>query len=139
MLRKPTSYGVEALKIDFTTTCENHFTIISGLAEGIDAAAHNITLNEGGQTIGVLGGGLLIYIQKVICQLAEEYDESRLLVSETPPTRRAEPWMFPMRNRIISGLSKALFVVEARKEVVHLSQHKQPSNKEGMFLRYLEV
>ncbi len=112
--RKPTAYGIEALKIILPPLVENHFTIISGVAEGIDAAAHIITLNKGGQTIGVLGGGLLNIYPKSNLQLAMTMMKQGLLVSEIPPTRRAEPWMFPMRNRIISGLSKALFVVEAK-------------------------
>lgn len=112
--RRPTAYGLQALKIILPTLVEKNFTIISGVAEGIDAAAHLITLDKGGQTIGVLGGGLLHIYPKSNLQLALTMMKQGLLVSETPPERRAEPWMFPMRNRIISGLSKSLFVVEAK-------------------------
>lgn len=113
--RKPTTYGIEALKIILTPLVEKNFTIISGLAEGIDAAAHHMTLNNGGKTIGVLGGGLYHIYPKSNIQLATRMMNGGLVLSETPPARRAEPWMFPMRNRIISGLSQALFVVEAMK------------------------
>lgn len=112
--RKPTSYGLDALKKIVPRLIEKNFTIISGVAEGIDAAAHIITLNEGGQTIGVLGGGLLHIYPKSNLQLAMTMMKRGLLLSEIPPIRRAEPWMFPMRNRIISGLSQGLFVVEAK-------------------------
>lgn len=112
--RKPTTYGLEALKMILPTLIEKNFTIISGVAEGIDAAAHIITLKNAGQTIGVLGGGLLNIYPKSNLQLALTMMKQGLLVSEIPPTRRAEPWMFPMRNRIISGLSQSLFVVEAK-------------------------
>lgn len=112
--RKPTTYGLEAINTILPTLVEKNFTIISGVAEGIDAAAHIITLNNGGQTIGVLGGGLLNIYPKSNLKLAMEMMKRGLLISETPPIRRAEPWMFPMRNRIISGLSQALFVVEAK-------------------------
>ncbi len=112
--RKPTTYGLEALKTILPPLVEMNFTIISGVAEGIDAAAHHITLSRGGQTIGVLGGGLLNIYPKSNLQLAMTMMKEGLLVSEIPPTRRAEPWMFPMRNRMISGLSKGLFVVEAK-------------------------
>lgn len=112
--RKPTTYGLEALKMILPKLVEEKFTIISGLAEGIDAAAHMITLQNSGQTIGVLGGGLLHIYPKSNLQLAMTMMKKGLLVSEIPPIRRAEPWMFPMRNRIISGLSQALFVVEAK-------------------------
>lgn len=112
--RKPTNYGLESLKMILPTLVDKNFTIISGVAEGIDAAAHVITLQKDGQTIGVLGGGLLHIYPKSNLQLALTMMKKGLLVSEIPPTRRAEPWMFPMRNRIISGLSEALFVVEAK-------------------------
>lgn len=114
--RRPTTYGVEALKLILPTLIEHNFTIISGVAEGIDSAAHIITLNKGGQTIGVLGGGLLNIYPKSNLQLAMTMMKEGLLVSEIPPTRRAEPWMFPMRNRIISGMSNAVFVIEAKEK-----------------------
>jgi DNA processing protein len=112
--RNPTQYGLEALKRILPTLVEKNFTIISGVAQGIDAAAHIMTLNNSGQTIGVLGGGLLHIYPKSNLRLAMTMMQRGLLISEIPPTRRAEPWMFPLRNRIISGLSQALFVVEAK-------------------------
>lgn len=84
------------------------------MAAGIDAESHKITLREGGDTIGVLGGGLKQIYPKSNFTLAEEIMNKGLLISETPPEVKAEPWMFPLRNRIISGLSQGVFVVEAK-------------------------
>lgn len=112
--RKPTSYGIEALNLILPPLIKQDFTIISGVAEGIDAVAHQVTLRENGQTIGVLGGGLFHLYPKSNLQLALTMMKRGLLLSEMPPARRSEPWMFPMRNRIISGMSQGLFVVEAR-------------------------
>ncbi|MDF9762415.1 DNA processing protein [Peribacillus simplex] len=114
--RKPTSYGLEALKTILLPLVKKKFVIISGVAAGIDAEAHKITLGEGGDTIGVLGGGLLQIYPKSNISLAREIINKGLLLSETPPEKRAEPWMFPLRNRIISGLSLGIFVVEAKEK-----------------------
>ncbi|MGW8425593.1 DNA-processing protein DprA [Peribacillus simplex] len=112
--RKPTSYGLEALKSILLPLVKKKFVIISGVAAGIDAESHKITLREGGDTIGVLGGGLMQIYPKFNVTLAEEIINKGLLISETPPEMKAEPWMFPLRNRIISGLSQGVFVVEAK-------------------------
>ncbi|WP_349729637.1 DNA-processing protein DprA [Peribacillus frigoritolerans] len=112
--RKPTSYGLEALKSILLPLVKKKFVIVSGVAAGIDAESHKITLREGGDTIGVLGGGLMQIYPKSNVTLAEEIVNKGLLISETPPEMKAEPWMFPLRNRIISGLSQGVFVVEAK-------------------------
>ncbi|WP_458352880.1 DNA-processing protein DprA [Peribacillus frigoritolerans] len=112
--RKPTTYGLEALKTILLPLVKKKFVIISGVAAGIDAESHKITLREGGETIGVLGGGLKRIYPKSNITLAEEIMSKCLLISETPPEVKAEPWMFPLRNRIISGLSQGVFVVEAK-------------------------
>ncbi|CAK6472332.1 DNA-processing protein DprA [Peribacillus castrilensis] len=112
--RKPTSYGLEALKTILLPLVKKKFVIISGMAAGIDAESHKIALREGGDTIGVLGGGLKQIYPKSNFTLAEEIMNKGLLISETPPEVKAEPWMFPLRNRIISGLSQGVFVVEAK-------------------------
>ncbi|MDP1417952.1 DNA-processing protein DprA [Peribacillus simplex] len=112
--RKPTTYGLEALKTILLPLVKKRFVIISGVAAGIDAESHKITLREGGDTIGVLGGGLMQIYPKSNVTLAEEIINKGLLISETPPEMKAEPWMFPLRNRIISGLSQGVFVVEAK-------------------------
>lgn len=112
--RKPSISGLQALKSLLPPLVQAGYLIISGVAVGIDAAAHHLTLKEKGKTIGVLGGGHFHIYPKGNSPLAREIMKNGLLISETPPQRRAEPWMFPMRNRIISGLSRGVLVVEAR-------------------------
>lgn len=112
--RKPSKYGQEALKLILPPLLHKGYVIISGGAAGIDALSHKISLYEKGKTIGVLGGGHFYIYPKENMPLAIEIMKKGLLISEVPPARRPEPWMFPMRNRIISGLSQGVFIIEAK-------------------------
>jgi len=90
------------------------FVIVSGLARGIDGAAHQASLEVGGHTVAVLGSGLDKIYPADHRTLAEAIvDEGSLLLSEWPPDWAPKPHHFPIRNRLISGLSQAVIVVEA--------------------------
>jgi DNA processing protein len=89
------------------------FTVVSGLARGIDAAAHRGALAAGGRTIAVLGSGLLEMYPPEHEKLADEVAASGYLLSESPPRMKPLSGAFPQRNRIISGLSVGTIVVEA--------------------------
>ena len=87
-------------------------TVVSGLARGVDSAAHRGAL-ETGRTIAVLGSGLDRIYPREHAALADEIARAGLVVSEYPPGTPPLPFHFPMRNRLISGLSRAVVVIEA--------------------------
>lgn len=113
--RQASEYGKNALARLVPELVNNDFVIVSGLAKGIDALAHEATLNSGGNTIAVIAGGLFhLYPQETI-RLAKRIMEEQLILSEYPPNTRPTRWQFPMRNRIISGLSLGTLIVEAKR------------------------
>jgi DNA processing protein len=90
--------------------------VVSGLARGIDSAAHRSALDSAGKTIAVLGTGIDRIYPPENASLFEEIAAKGLLITEFIPGASPEEWHFPRRNRIISGLSKAVVVVEAREK-----------------------
>ena len=88
-------------------------TIVSGLARGIDAAAHKGALAVGGRTIAVLGGGLLKMYPAEHQSLADKVVQSGAVLSEALPMQAPKSGSFPRRNRIVTGLSLGVIVVEA--------------------------
>lgn len=110
--RNPTRGGLENARAFAAYLTQQGLLITSGLADGVDAAAHEAALQEG-STIAVLGTGVDVIYPARNRQLAAQIATSGLLVSEFPPGTRARPSHFPSRNRIISGLSLGTLVVEA--------------------------
>jgi DNA processing protein len=90
--------------------------VVSGLARGIDSAAHRGALEAGGRTVAVLGNGLCDIYPSENNKLAREAASSGAVVSEFLMEEPPKPMNFPMRNRILSGLSRAVIVVEAREK-----------------------
>lgn len=111
--RKATNYTKKALQFIVPPLIENHIVIVSGLAKGADAYAHQMTIDFGGKTIGVLGNGLFHYYPKENTDLAKVMEKNHLIISEFPPYVGPKRWNFPLRNRIISGISDAIVVTEA--------------------------
>ena len=87
--------------------------VVSGLARGVDSAAHRGALANEGATVGVLGSGVDAIYPPEHVSLAAEMQRNGAVVSELVPGTRPQPHFFPLRNRIISGLSRAVVVVEA--------------------------
>lgn len=110
--RKPTSYGVEMARKILTPLCEKRINVVSGLAMGIDTIAHQTALKAKTKTIAVFASGLDTIYPPMNKILAERIIENGALVSEYEPSSKLERWNFPSRNRIISALSQAIFVVE---------------------------
>ncbi len=111
--RKATSYGKTIAAQLADGLARNGVTVISGLAVGIDTAAHKGTLEAGGRTIAVLGSGIDRIYPSQNRGLAEEIAESGAVITEFPPGTRPHGSNFPARNRIISGLSLGVVVAEA--------------------------
>lgn len=109
--RHPSRYGLE-VAAEFATALAKHFVIVSGLAYGIDAAAHRTTLEAGGKTIAVLGSGLNYIVPHCNRNLAKEIEKNGCIVTEYPPETVPQKGYFPARNRIIAGMSIATLIVE---------------------------
>jgi DNA processing protein len=110
--RSPTVYGKTVTRSLTQELVGQGLVIASGLARGIDTIAHETCLERGGRTIAVLGCGIDIPYPAENAALARRIGETGILISEFPMGTRPEPFNFPRRNRIISGLAAGVLVVE---------------------------
>jgi DNA processing protein len=111
--RNPSLYGLKmAEKFAFELASYN-FTIVSGLARGIDTSAHAGALRANGKTIGVMGSGFKNFYPPENKKLEKDIIKNGAIITEFPSYTLPEKYNFPKRNRIISGLSKGLIVIEA--------------------------
>ncbi|MDE0301500.1 MAG: DNA-processing protein DprA [Candidatus Poribacteria bacterium] len=111
---RPTEVGVRTTLALSKSLAQAGFTVVSGFAKGIDTAAHIGALSVGGTTVGVFGGDLFSIYPRENRPLAARVYDSGMLLSEHPFATRPTPANLILRNRIISGLSVATIVVEAR-------------------------
>ena len=110
--RHPTPYGIAAAERLSGDLARAGVTIVSGMARGIDTAAHRACLAAGGNTIAVLGCGVDVVYPSENRRLAAEIAARGLILSEFPMASVAFPQNFPIRNRIVSGLGSGILVVE---------------------------
>jgi len=110
--RQSTSFGESVAKRLAQTVCNRGYTVVSGLAHGIDAAAHRGALSVSGKTIAVLVNVVEIYPHENQPLAKEILEKGGLLVAENPPGTQTQPRLFVDRDRIQSGLSFAVFPIE---------------------------
>jgi DNA processing protein len=111
--RQYTGYGRRAAERLATDLARAGYVIVSGLARGIDGIAHRAALQAGGRTLAVLAGGLSRIYPPEHAGLADEVAAAGALLSEAPMKQEPLAGMFPARNRIISGLSQGVVIIEA--------------------------
>ncbi len=114
--RRATPYGLAAAERLAFDLAQEGVTIVSGLARGIDSAAHKAALDGGGRTVAVLGCGADVIYPPEHRRLAEAIAAQGALVSEFPPGTPPLPGHFPRRNRIISGIALGVVVVEGAED-----------------------
>lgn len=130
--RKCTPYGIRIAERLAASLARVGLTVVSGLARGIDAAAHRGALTAGGRTIAVLANGLAEVYPPEHEGLAREVAAAGALISESPMRQEPIAGLFPQRNRMISGLSLGVVVVEASPKSGSLStaKHAMEQNRE---------
>lgn len=111
--RAPTLYGIRTAQTIAAGLSRLGFCIVSGMARGIDTAAHQGALDAGGPTIAVLGCGLDIIYPPENLELYRNITHSGAVLSEFPFGRRADRQSFPMRNRLVAGLCQGVLVIES--------------------------
>ncbi|SER54271.1 DNA-processing protein DprA [Psychrobacillus sp. OK032] len=130
--REASDYSKSSIEKILPPLIQKNFVIVSGLAKGADTLAHEITMQNGGKTIAVLGTGFFHVYPKQNADLAHKMSKNQLLVTEYPPYITPKKWNFPMRNRIISGLSQGVVITEARAKsgTVSTMEHALENGKE---------
>ncbi|MCH7990123.1 MAG: DNA-protecting protein DprA, partial [Planctomycetes bacterium] len=130
--RRCTLYGNQQAERLAKTLATAGMTIISGLARGIDAAAHRGALEANGRTIAVAATGLATVYPPEHRDLAEEIVKQGAIVSESALGQQPKPGLFPQRNRIISGLSLGVIIVEASQKsgALHTARHAMEQGRE---------
>ena len=111
--RSPSEYGRRWTRKISTALAKSGFTVVSGLAAGIDTEAHTSCLEAGGRTLAVFGTGVDIVYPKPNERLRDRVLQQGLAISEYPAGTQPNKTNFPRRNRIIAGLSRATIVIEA--------------------------
>jgi DNA processing protein len=111
--RRASGYGLEAARWIGETLARSGITVVSGMALGIDAAAHTASLESGGKTVALLGCGVDVCYPQTNFKVYKRIQESGLFVSEYSPGSNVSKHHFPERNRLIAALAKAVVVVQA--------------------------
>jgi DNA processing protein len=111
--RKPTAYGREAAMYLTRELCRAGFSVVSGMALGVDGIAHETALKEGAKTYAILGCGIDIVYPAEHKSLAEKIAKQGAIISEYEPVTKPALFTFPQRNRIIAGMTLGTLIIEA--------------------------
>ncbi|MCA9066605.1 MAG: DNA-processing protein DprA [Planctomycetaceae bacterium] len=130
--RRCTTYGRRQAERIGASLARAGLTVISGLARGVDSAAHRGALNAGGRTIAVLASGVRDIYPPENADLAEQITHQGALLSEQPLDQAPRPGLFPQRNRIVSGMCLGVVVVEAtrRSGALYTARHAMEQGRE---------
>lgn len=111
--RNATPYGLRTARVIAQACARAGVAVVSGLARGIDAAAHQAALDAGGRTVAVLGTGIDLYYPRNHRALQDRIAQDGLVMTEVAPGTTGHGGSFPLRNRMIAALSQVVVVVEA--------------------------
>lgn len=130
--RKPSEYGEQSAKLIVKGLAENNATIISGGALGVDSIAHQGAIDVGAKTILVMGCGHGTNYLMVNSPLRKAVSQNGVLISEYPPFTKVDKSTFPLRNRLISGMSLGLVIIEAASKsgTLNTARHAKAQNKD---------
>ena len=123
--RKAGQAAIEAAAQIAHLIVDKNWTVVSGLAEGIDAAAHTETLNRGGRTVAVIGNGIDYYYPPKNRQLQHAIEDRGLVISQFWPGTSPKKYSFPMRNAVMSAYARATIIVSAKENSGTRHQAKQ--------------
>ena len=112
--RKVSASGISMVRQLVPKIIKENLVIVSGLAKGIDSISHQVAIQCHGATIGVIGTGLNVFYPKETAGLQQKMMQEQLVISEYPNNIGPKKYHFPMRNRIIAGLSLGTCVIEAK-------------------------
>ncbi|SRR5690606_15220858 len=127
--RTPLHTSMECMTKVLVPLIKENWVLVSGLARGIDTMAHELAIEYNGHTVAVIAGGFHHIYPQENKELASTITQNHILISEYPPNTKPEKWQFPMRNRIISGLSHGTLVVEAKERSGSLITADQALNQ----------
>ncbi|OGK14816.1 DNA protecting protein DprA [Candidatus Roizmanbacteria bacterium RIFCSPHIGHO2_02_FULL_37_15] len=128
--RKPTPYGIQIARKFSSELAQSGFIIVSGMAIGIDTTAHWAAIDNGGKTVIVLGCGVDIVYPAINRRLYEKViNDAGVIISEFPPGQLVEKGLFVARNRLISGLSMGVVVIEGAEDSGALITAKYAANQ----------